>query len=138
MTTATALTTWVQDQLQGIPQTTVYVGGVPTQVPLIDMQRIKPYIVIWPSTSGNPINEALSGGGEGSTWWVTVTVAAADPVTVLKVADVVRERLHRVVTPGLGRIVQDDSQGRVQLEPDPAVKPGRYFLPLEYTTATST
>lgn len=138
MTTAYDHTRHVETLLTGIPQTTVYVGGVPGQVPLIDAQRIKPYVVIWPTTDGMPVESPLQEVSGPGSWEATITVAAADAVTVLKVATVVRDRLHGADTPGRGVLRVEDNRRRVQADPDASVKPPRFFLPLDVRADTPT
>lgn len=137
MTSPVELTKWVEARLAGIPKTSVYVGAVPTQVPLLDAQSIAPYVVVWPAGPGLAVEEALQHGTTGIVWGATVTVAAHNTITVLSVAQIVHDRLNLSDCPGLGLMRRVETGARVQADPDVSLKPSRLFLPLEFRAETA-
>lgn len=141
MTTPADLIADIRTKLTSLPGVTIYVGQVPESVPTIPgttPTQIRPYIVIWPGTADDSLDQPLGHcDGPGFDWQATLTVAARDTVDVLGVAFHVRRRLHRQDGPGGSMYLQQVNGAKAGPDPDGDLKPSRAFLPLDYTATTT-
>ena len=123
-------------RLQTLPHISVFSGDVPLNVPADSSGNVYPYVVLWGSVGRDNVHgEDLTGGTEGAVVVpVRVTVAAGDPEWCLAAAEQVRALLSRWQPTGAERL-RDDHTEPTMLE-DKDVTPRRWFVPLEFRTAS--
>ena len=128
-----AITARLADQ---VPHVTVYLGGVPDDLPVDETQRAFPYVVIWGTAGlGDEQAEDLSGDTGGSSISEThITVASGDPDWTLRASGVVRLALDRwQPLPSMERL--RDSQTWAPVLLDTEVLPNRWFVLLVFRAA---
>lgn len=116
-------------QLETIPGVAIFEGHVEdSDITYANSNRIKPYIVTWPTPPHEGDEQALAYNEPHDRQEVTITVAAGLVSSVLNIASAVSERLHRVIIPGEGEWVRTEPFLPVRW--DDAVTPGRHYLPM--------
>lgn len=121
--------------LEDVPLT-VYVGHVPDTVPADSAGYARPYVAIFPPV-GRPPSAARAASGYTSgelDWKPATTVAAGDPSQCLQAARMVTSALDEQFV-GAGILRRDPSD--VPMQFDPAVKPGRHYLPISWQLITT-
>lgn len=141
MTAPDALHAALLALLEAIPNVTAYDGNVPPSPPAADGSReVLPYVVLWGSAGTWPEAEAAAlsqTSGPELDWPVQLTVAAGRQVWVLRAAAAVRAAVLGVeLVPGASPLREPPGAVPVQFD-DRNVTPGRFFLPLSFTTAAS-
>lgn len=134
--TAASVRTQVLERLNTLPHVSVYPGDVPANLPADMTGNVYPYVVLWGAIGRDDVEgEDMTGGTGGAvSMRVRVTVAAGDPGWCLSAADQVRSLLSRWQPVGAERF-RDDHTEPTMLE-DKDVTPRRWFVPLEFRTAS--
>lgn len=113
----------------------VYLGHVPGDHPHVGGIP-RPYLVVWPSPGTAVDDEPVAGGPDLTGQYVrfTITAAAGDPLTVLRLLDDFIPHLTGCPI-GDGIIRPDvDQQNNARILVDPDVRPARHYMPTEWWT----
>lgn len=123
-----------------LPAVTVYDGDVPSTPPRDDAGRVYGYAAVWATgPRRHPDRPFQRGADDGLTWTTYINAAAGTQAWALATATAVRIALDGYMPDDSAGPLRepDGTPGAVTVRLDRDTNPPRYYVPLEFTTATT-